>query len=340
MNAATFASASAVFGSRINAGNHRPFLNNQGQAKIVVNGKVLSTNAPAALRYDEWKDIDREVIENAQQRLVGIADLISGGLVYNLGSVGQSISMYERVSDITPAAISMSGLDKSDEDRPTFDNVSVPVPVIHKDFRVNFRHLEASRTFGAGIDVVTAGQAARVVAEASESMLFSGSAIQVDGSTIYGYVTHPSRNTVTLSEQWTASGKTGAEILADVQAMLTAARADLNFGPFTLYIPGAYETVLDNDFNPGTSDTRTVRQRIMALEGIAQIRVADRIPAHTVVMVQLTKNVVDLAMAQDITTISWQSMGGLQEEFKVMAVWVPRVKSTFDGQSGVVVLAA
>ena len=317
----------------------RPFLDKHGMSNISVNGKALRTNAPASLRYDEWKDIDRAVIEVATQRLTGVADLIGKGLVHQLGSVGNTVSLYERQSDMDPAAITMSGLSRSGEDTPNYDNKQVPVPVVHKDFRVNFRRLEASRKFGESIDVTAARLAGRVVAEATESMLFSGSTIILDSNPIYGYVTHPDRNTVSLAMQWTNGSKTGALILADVQAMLAAARADLYFGPFTLYIPAAYEGKLDDDFNPATSDTRTIRQRIMMLEGIAEIKVADRMPAHTCVLVQLTTDVVDMAIAQDVTTVSWQAMGGLQELFKVMAVWVPRVKSTFDGQSGIVVLS-
>jgi len=55
-----------------------------------------------------------------------------------------------------------------------------------------------------------------------------------------------------------------------------------------------------------------------------------------VILVQLVRDVVDLAKAQGVTTVSWQAMGGMIEKFKVMGVQVPRIKSTFDGESGVV----
>lgn len=332
--------ASAVIGAGIfNAGARRPFLHDTKGPCICVNGKVLQTNAPALLRYDEWKDIDREVITIATQRLVGVSDLISKGLTHPLGSVGNTISLYERSSDITGANINMSGIVAGEKDTVNYDNVTVPVPVVHKDFSVNWRRLEASRKFGESVDTSMAGLASRVVAEASEDMLFAGAAIQVDGASIYGYTTHPDRNTVVLSVQWTNGAKTGAAILADVQAMLAAARADSMFGPFMLYIPAAYEGKLDDDFNPATSDTRTIRQRILALGGIEGIQVADRMPAHNVVLVQMVKQTVDMAIAQDITTIQWDERGGMVSEYKVMAVWVPRIKSDYDGRCGVVHLS-
>lgn len=317
----------------------RPFVGRDGRSYVVINGRKFATNAPATLRYDEWKDIDRRVIGVATERFVGIADLISRGLTYNLGSVGITIAQWERSSDITEAQISMSGITAGENDRMLFENQSVPVPVIHKDFSLNWRNLEASRRFGQGLDLVQADAAARVVAEKSEDMLFAGASVQVNGSTIYGYTTHPNRNTVTLSEQWTASGKTGAEVLADVQGMLATARGDNMFGPFTLYIPGEYETKLDDDFAPSSGDTRTIRERIMKLNGIQDIKVADRLSNHNVLLVQMTSDVVDLAVAQDINTLEWDEKGGLQKLFKVMAIWVPRIKSDYDGRSGIVHLS-
>lgn len=337
-NQVLLSSAAGVLGEGLlNVNAMRPFIDRDGTSKVVANGRAIATNAPALLRYDEWKDIDRSVIEVATDRLTGVADLIARGLTHPLGSVGLTISLWERSSDMTGADVSMSGVTEGEEDRIEFDYAQVPVPIIHKDFRVNFRHLEASRRMGASIDVTQSAIAARAVAEKSEDMLFVGdSTIKVDNSQIYGYTTHPDRNTIDLTETWTNSGKTGAEILTDVQAMLAAARADRMFGPFTMYIPGEYEGVLDNDYNPNTSDTRTVRERIMKLGGIVEIKVADRLPNHNVLLVQMTRDVVDMAIARDVTTVQWDSRGGMQEHFKVMAVWVPRIKSTFDGQSGIV----
>lgn len=333
--------ATTTLAKMLSVNHNRPFLDDRGNTCIVNSkGEVQPiTNATALLRYDEWKDIDRTVIEVTVDRLCGVADLIGAGLVHNLGSIGNTISLWQRQSDTTAAQVNMSGIARGEKDTVEFDSKQVPVPVVFKDFEVNIRHLEASRAFGASVDVSMATLAARVVSEKSEDMLFAGNAIQVDGSTIYGYTTHPDRNTVALAMQWTNVAKTGVNILADIQNMLAAARADSMFGPFTLYIPGAYETKLDDDYAPGTSDSRTIRQRILALSGIREIKVADRLANHNVLLVQLTRDVVDMAIAQDISTVQWQQMGGLLEDFKVMAVWVPRVKSTFEGDSGVVHLS-
>ncbi len=319
----------------------RPMLHQDtGLPVVMVNGKAMSVNA-ATLRYQDWLDIDREMISVATQRLVGISRLMSKGLVHNLGSIGITMSMFERSSDLTDAEVTMAPEVETERDRMNFDTQSVPVPFVHKDFNISARALEASRNNGTGLDVTTVGVATRKVAEKSEDMLFAGAAVKTDGSNaIYGYTNHPDRNTVDLSKNWTANDKTGAEILADVIAMLAAARADLMFGPYELYIPAAYETVLDKDYAPGTSDNRTIRQRLMALNGISDILVADRLTANNVVLVQMQRETIDLALAQDIATIQWDERGGLVSKYKVLACWAPRVKSDFDGHCGVVHLRA
>jgi hypothetical protein len=340
--------ASALGMGRLNVNTMRPMIDPKtGQAYFVVrgaDGKPAKMRANAGLlQYDEWKDIDRTVIAAAVQRMTGIADLRAAGLEYNLGSIGQTVSLWDRQSDMTPADVSMDGITKGEKDRVAYVPQFVPVPMIHKEFHVNLRHLEASRVHGASIDTTQAEIAGRLVAEKSESILFLGdSSIQqtdaaLGAGIVYGYTTHPDRNQVDMDNAWnTLSGEQNNEILVDVMAMQAASRNARHHGPWVLYIPAAYEGKLDEDYKgAASSDTRTVRQRILALEGITAIKVADFLTGNNVVLISLQKDVVDLAVAQDVTTVQWSNNGGMSEEYKVFAVWVPRLKSDFDGRSGI-----
>lgn len=320
-------------------GASRPFVNSKGQACYVatVNGKnvVMAAN-DALLRYDEWKDIDRTVLQVGTDRLTAIADLQSKGLTHPLGSLGVTLSQWQTASDMTPAVIDMSGITPGPNSKVAFDTVNVPVPIIHKDFFLNIRHLEASRRGGEGLDVTQSTIAARLVAEASEDMLFSGSPIRVEGGVIYGYLNFPGRNTVTMATPWDQVTQANNDLLlGEISDATAALRADHFYGPYTIYIPAEYEGKLDEDYREA-GDQRTLRQRIMALSGIAEIKVADRLTGDNVVVVQLTREVVDLAVAQGISTIQWNVMGGMQQHFKVMACWVPRLKADYEGNSGIV----
>ena len=329
----------------ININSMRPFIDDEGQARIVTNaaGDSLVVNN-GLLQFQEWLDIDRTVIQSAEQRLVGIADLRAAGLIHNLGSIGQTITLWQTVSSMTEANINMDGVTAGEEDTIQFGTAQVPVPIIHKDWRLNMRRLVASRTFGESLDVTAAAVAGSLVAEASERMLFGGAPIRVDASTIYGYRTFPGREQVDLTADWLTASP--SEIKADVQVMLARLRANRFYGPFTLYIPGDWEGVLDEFFiMEGGDDTagysiatpgRTIRDVLLSLSGLNSIKVADMLNGTSeAVMVSLDRRTVDLAIAQDITTISWQAMGGMQERFKTMACWVPRIKSDFQGRCGV-----
>ena len=323
------------FGDRLNTNAMRPFVHN-GRTYIVGNsGQPQLHSNTGLLMYDEWKDLDRRVVEVATGRLVGIADLQERGLTHDLGSLGVTVAQWELSSDMTPADLSMSGVTAGEEDSQAFSQEDVPVPIIHKDFRINLRRLEASRRMGESLDTMQAETAARVVAERSEDMLFSGEPLKVEGKTIYGYLTHPHRNTADLGTAWDqVDAADNADIVEKVSAALQKARDDNHYGPFVIYVPGKYEFKLDEDYRD--LDQRTVRQRIEQLAGVEAVRVSDRLSGDNVVIVEMSRRTTDIAIAQDVATVQWSTQGGMLEHFKVMAAWVPRVKADFNGRSGIV----
>lgn len=322
-------------GGRLNVNQMRPFVMHDGKT-YVVNGSSKQLHAnEGLLMYDEWKDLDRRVVEIATDRLVGVAGLQAAGLTHSLGSLGVTLAQWEESSDMTPADLSMSGVTRGEEDTPAYRQNQVPVPIVHKDFRLNIRRLEASRRFGEALDTTAAEIAARVVAERSEDMLFQGEPITVDGNTIFGYTNHPDRNTFDMGTPWDdVDAADNADIVEEVSQAIQEARNANHFGPYTIYVPKEYEFKLDEDYRD--LDQRTVRQRIEQLAGVTSVVVADRLEGDNVVVVQMARDTVDLAIAQDITTVQWSQQGGMTEHFKVMAAWVPRIKSDFDGRSGIV----
>lgn len=342
---AKLAAASEVLGAdRVDALAMRPFIDGQGNSVVLrfnthtKKYEKLRVNA-ALLQYEEWLEIDRTVINAAVQRMIGIMDLRSRGLVHNLGGLGAIISLWDTVSDITPASVSMSAITVGEKDTVAYNPVSVPVPIVHKEFQVELRRLVASRRTGEAIDTTMAALAGRRVAERTEQLLFNGSTIQVRNAVLYGYTNHPDRNQVDMDTPWNQlDGGAGenVQIIEDVQAMQAASRNSRYYGPWVLYIPTAYETKMDEDYRgPASSDTRTVRQRILALQGMEDVKVADFLTGNNVLLVQMTRDVVDLAIGQDVTTVQWNSMGGMQEDYKVMFTGAPRLKSDFDGRSGI-----
>lgn len=326
----------------LNVYTHRPMIHpTTGQAVIVNASGEFEPVANATLPYQAWLDIDKTVMGVMYERLVVVGRLMARGLTKPLGSIGVMMALWQRRSAFTAAQVSMELVVESEKDRLTFDTVQVPVPVFHKDWEIGARQQASSDLAGAPLDVQSSAEAAQVVAESMEDVLLSGSTVQVEGSTgvIKGLNNHADRNTVTLSLAWDDASKTGAQIVADVAAVLVKLRQDGFHGPYEMFIPGAYQGALEKDYETTTAKGRTVRERLMQFEGMEGIYVADRQTANTVTTVCMRSDVVQWAMAQDTTTVQWEEKGGFVNKFKTYHVGTPLVKSTKTSQSGVCVLS-
>jgi len=303
------------------------------------NMDVSSLRTNAVLTYDEWKDIDTVVLQEAQRRLVGVQDLISRGLVRTGGGLGSTVLQWQDMSDTDDAEVNMDGVSRGAKDRPEFDTNYLPLPIIHRDFSFSIREIESSRnrTSSQPLDLTMAEEAARKVAEKAESILFTGLSaysLGTNGGTIRGYTDHPDRNTQTLSQNWDASGKSGQEILTDVLNAKQALINDRHYGPFMLYIPTAYETVLDDEFS--TNYPRSIRSRLLELDGLIGIKVSDFLTANNVILVSMQSSVVRMIEGLPLTTVQWETEGGMQVNFKVMTILVPQIRSTQGNRSGIV----
>jgi len=289
------------------------------------------------LRKDEWKAFDEALVEEGMIRLRGIADLMAAGLTIPVtGAMGKTIMEYEKVTDMNPAEVSLSGVVRTEDDRQEFTLGNVPLPIIHKDFNLNLRTLTSSRNRGESLDTSQARVAGRLVAEMLEQMLFLGSKT-FGGSPIYGYLTHPDRNQIdfaTAGELWNAAGKTGEEILLDVLAMIAAAEADRFFGPYWMYVPSNFSPKLEEDFK--SNSDKSIRQRLMEVDRIAKIQTVDQLTASNVVLAQATQDVVALVTGEPLQSIQWDIEGGFVIKFKAFQIAVPLIRSDAQLRSGVV----
>jgi len=290
------------------------------------------------LRLREWENFDTVVIEVARQRLVAVGDLISAGLTYEVpNALGIMQVQWERFSDLGPASVSMSGLSRGENDRFEIDLQSVPMPIIHKDFQINIRALEAGRNLGTPLDTTQAALAARIVSEQIESILFNGSTVGSASNTISGYTTFSSRVTGSLTATWLT--QTGTTTVNDVLAMVEAAYAQNMYGPYMLYVPANVFAALGNDYK--TYSDLTIIQRICEIPGILGVRPTSNLTAATsskssAVLVQFTSNVVDIIDGIQPTVVQWESEGGFLINFKVLAIMVPRMKADKSSQCGII----
>jgi len=293
-----------------------------------LNINAFRTNT--VLRKDEWKELDLRVVEVARQRLNGIQDLRAAGLVLSLGGLGTTVSEYEKQSFMEAAEVTMDLEAQTDEDRLEYTLISLPVPVFQKNFRVSLRVLEASRRLGRSLDTSMAEVAARLVIEQAETALFNGaSGININGQSVLGYTTESNRNTGTANGDW----GTVANIYTDALSMVALSEADNYFGPYTMYVA---KTQFGQTRNFVSTDNQlTAAMRVVnGIPTITQIKPADVMTDGVVLLVQMTRDVVDMAVAADIQTIEWNPTP-FTTMFKVFMCYTPRPKSNEEAGSGI-----
>lgn len=348
-----------VNNGRLNIGAMRPFVDRDpatgklanyvtifkgGDPKKVENYVTINTNA-ATLRREEWKALDDAVMMVARERLTGVNDLISKGLVYNLGNaMGTTILEWHDVGDSMEAVITMDGVTRGKNDRPQFQHNYIPIPIIHVDYEINARVLAASRNMGNPLDTTSAENAARRVAEKLEDMLFTdvtysyGERDSRSRNTIYSYVNFPDRNQMPITS-WTDSTKTGKQMVQDVLDAKQMSIDNRHYGPWTVYLPTNYETVIDADYDMTTPGT-TIRERIMKISGITEIKVADHLANDNILMIEMKQSTIRLINGIGLQNVEWQTEGRFVNKYKVLTIQVPQIRSDQNGKCGIVHMAA
>lgn len=345
--------------SRLDPDRMRPFMEGGksyfsvykgGDPELEANWEVIpALNTNATLRRDEWKALDEAVVRAADYRLGGIEDLVSNGLVYTLGNaMGTTMLEWHDVTGDLEADISMDGITRALSNRPVWNHNYMPIPIVHVDYEINSRELAVSRNMGNPLDTTMAERAARAVSERLENMLFTDLTYQFgekdshNRNAIYSYVNFPKRLQVSLTTAWNDSAKTGKDIVDEVIYWKQRSIENRHYGPWMIYIPTAYETILDEDYVGSTPDTApnvTIRDRIMKISGIKGIKVIDTLAADNILFVQMTPDVVRLVRGMGVTNVEWETEGKFVTKYKVLTIQVPQIRADAAGRCGILHIA-
>jgi len=293
----------------------------------------LTSNA-TVLRKDQWILIDRRVTQTVRKRLKAYADLRAAD-TFSIDGMSTTILEWEKLTDAGEAVVDMDGLSEGNRNfAPTFTLQGMPIPITHSDFWIAKRFLSVSRSKGnTGIDLTRATQAARRVAETIEQTtigtlagaLYGDNNSYVDSTPqVTGYVNHAERITKTGETAPTASN--GTTILNEWLANRELLTAQNFYGPYVVYVADDWDEFLDNDFK--TDSDKTVRQRLLEVEGIQSIRRLDYLTtAGTKVWADFGADLLQAVNGMEITTMQYESKGGMQINFKVMGMQAPLIKS-------------
>lgn len=310
----------------------------------VNRGPTLATNDQ--LRKDEWKEIDDTLTAVARDNTLGIDTLRQRGISVPL-DLGTLRFEWEDVDDFSDAEVDMAAVAGDDEDQLDFTNNGVPLPIVHKSFRLNLRKLRASRNRGQPIDTAGVEAATAAVARKLEDILYGGDDITVEGDSISGMEDFGDRETVTGNATWDGASADNMidDAMRTIEALEDAKALPGESGYDFFVVRQNYQEIRAK--NAGTDDKRGVLQLLRDrleqeadLPNSVRFHPVDRMSDGNAVMVKPTSRYMRLPIAADIQTVQWESKGGMVQHWKVMGSVIPAFRSDPSANSGVAHLSS
>jgi len=369
-------------GAAFDPGVHRPFINSQGIKCVTLRTNQFKTdakgnqvpvfktfavkelqrrgldfpvwNATTTLRKDQWIAMDRRVVMATRQRL-RLAEYLSSRVSFGgFDAWGHMTLEYEAMSDPGEALVSMDGMQEGRNDTPAFKLRSMPLPIVHSDFRMSARLLANSRNNGRPLDSTKAEAHGRRVGELIEKLAIgretgpewgtvsTGPNAHDGDSQIFGLINYPDR--LTKTDLTTPTGENPDATIADLlEAREQMFQAGF-FGPYVIFHSTDWDQYLDRDYFTGTyaqglaGASITLRERIRRA-GFEDVIRLDFLPATSypfrMVMVQVTNEVVEWINGMRPTLIQWTEKGGMDLRFKIMAIQCLRLKHDYNDNCGV-----
>ena len=290
-----------------------------------------------------WKNsqemIDDAVIRIGREGLVIAADLMDKHPVALPGWLGILEVTSHKIGEARMAQRGMIPGAKGDGGLTPKTPFTLPVYVTWDTFEFNARELAAAERSGHPLDTIEVEQAFRNINMAIEDATINGLDVTVAGRSVPGLLDTTNTQAYASAEAWDAAGKTGPEILTDVLAMAGVLAADKYYGPYTLYIPTTYGITLNRPFEATGITSLSIRAYLEMLtfgNGKLTVKVADLLPTNRTIMIQDNSNTADVIIGQTPVAINPKPELEFHTKWYVYAVVVPRVKSDYNSNFGLV----
>lgn len=224
--------------------------------------------------------------------------------------------------DMSDASISLHGAAQADDISLYYDT-SLSIPVIQKNFKIQWRDLAASRRLGQDLYTQYAKQAARKVAEVEEMLSLTGEFTGFPAMGINGLLNSAGTSAA-------ASGNWPANAIDDINTARAQLQGDGFVGmPFDLVGPPALIKCLD-DLVPNTTDTyRTAITKNNLIDRIFETSYlyANDGGQDSVLLVQASPDNFDLVEAMPPKVNRWEYKDGNIYGYLRECI-VPRIKRT------------
>jgi len=301
---------------------------------LVRHGGVDGYRAALPMPKNVQEVIDSAVVRVARDRLVLFSALQAAGLGVPLPNWLATLTLTSHKLGEAGAARRAMVPSRGERGIMQWTPYTIPIYLTWDQFGFNSRELAAAQQAGQPLDSIHAEQSTRNVNVGFEDALING-AVTVDGLTTPGLLSTTTTETFETGTKWDDAGKTGEEILADTQTGMRALQVNGNFmGPYLVATSKDYGIKLGSDFK--ANGDRTIRERLLAVDEVSQVVVADYFPDDTVVIMQLSRDVVDIQIGQMPAAVSVNpDQAGWATDFYIIGCAVPRVKSDANNKFGI-----
>lgn len=270
----------------------------------------------AQLTDEEIIYIENKITETVRPQLQG-RKLFPVESIPNPGLL--TVRGYRR-TDMSQARISLYGQGQN-KDRTVKTAFDITVPVLHKEFTINWRDLAASRQNGQPLDMQEAENAARQVAEEEDKLLLTGEYTGWNALGVEGLNTATGRNT-------TAGGAWGANALSNLSDAIGKLEEDGHTNS------DMYACVMRHSFAAKLRAlvSNTAVKYIDVIRDLfpAGIYTSDSLytsagGVDSAVVMELSKDNFEMVIEQDMTVFAKQDED-MNLQCKVFEVVAPRIK--------------
>jgi hypothetical protein len=310
-------------------------------------GIYVPTENATTLRKEDYIMIDRTLVMAARYRQRAAADLKALSTYGGFNGMSKETLEYEVMSDPGEAIIDMDGLTQGRTDHPLFGLSSLPLTITHVDLTYSQRRIDVMSSSGLPFTSQAMEWAGTRIGESIEKQtigtdtdiefgtISGGPTGHRAASKVYGYTTHPAR--ITKTNLTTPTGSNPDATVADVLAMRQTMYNNKFFGPFMIYHSTDWDTYLDNDYARlgGNNATMTLRDRLKKIEDVVDVRRLDFLFSsgnpYTLIMAQWLPTTQQMVVGMGLTAVQWPSKGGMQQNWKILCIEVPRFQYDING---------
>lgn len=307
-------------------------------SNAAAQSELMGNSAPVDI--DAWRRIDTRATV-VQRDVLAVFNRMARGSQTPI-DVGDLVNYFPQVSDSGEVTVTLDGRQTGRSDQAHVKYVGTPVPVIASEARWGWRQAAVNRKGRLAIDTITIENHQRKVAEKLEDMMLNGDAqVVINGLQIFGLRNHPNRNTGNHGFDLNATA-TGANWVTAFNQMIQAMVGDNAFAPITVFLNYSdYVYASINDFSTVKGD-QTILQRLMAINQIADIVPASRVPADNIIGVSGvdTGNWGTILSAMPMTTRPKNRLNTEDDYvFSTMAIAAPQLRTDFTNNMPVVHLS-